>query len=58
MLVLNQHIRRLFLLGAIFFWDDDGLGRVEVPHWSDFDWMLAHSQLPADSADAADADTM
>ncbi|KTT98968.1 hypothetical protein SB4_09930 [Sphingomonas sanguinis] len=58
MLVLNQHIRRLLLLGAIFFWDDDGRGRVEVPHWSDFDWMLAHSQLPADSADAADAATM
>jgi hypothetical protein len=56
MLVLNQHIRRLFLLGAIFFWDDDGKGRVEVPHWSDFDRMLAHSQLPADSGDAADAD--
>lgn len=55
MLVLNQHIRRLFLLGAILFWDDDGRGRVEVPHWSDFDWMLAHSQLPADSGDAADA---
>lgn len=48
MLVLNQHIRRLLLLGAIFFWDDDGCGRVEVPHWSDFDWMPAHSQLQAD----------
>lgn len=44
MLVLNQHIRRLFLLGTIFLWEDSGRGRVEVPHWSDFDWMLSQSK--------------
>lgn len=43
MLVLNQHVRRLFVLGAIFFWDDDGLGRVEVPQWSDLDLILESS---------------
>lgn len=44
MLVLNQHVRRLFLLGAIFFWDDNGASRVEVPYWSDIEWMQAQQE--------------
>lgn len=40
-LVLNQHMRRLFMLGAIFFWDDDGTPKIEVPYWSDIEWMQA-----------------
>ena len=39
LLVLNRHLERLLLFGAIFLWDDDGDGRVEVPFWSDWNWL-------------------
>lgn len=46
-LVLNRHVERLLVNGAIFLWDDRGVGRVEVPYWSDWDWI-------ADQAAATD----
>lgn len=40
-LVLNRHVERLLVTGAIFLWDDGSpFGRVEVPHWSDWEWIL------------------
>jgi hypothetical protein len=36
--VLNRHLERLLLMGAIFLWDDGPEEvRAEVPFWSDFD---------------------
>lgn len=42
-LVLNRHVERLLVNGAIFLWDDAGVGRVEVPYWSDWDWIAAQA---------------
>lgn len=39
--VLNRHLERLLLAGAIFIWDDQGRGKVEVPFWSDWEWLMA-----------------
>ena len=41
--VLNRHVERLLVNGAIFLWDDGGVGRVEVPYWSDWNWIAAEA---------------
>jgi len=39
-LVLSRHLQRLLLAGAIFLWTTpEGQLMVEVPYWSDFDWI-------------------
>lgn len=48
-LVLNRHVERLLISGAIFLWDDGGVGRVEVPYWSDWDWISAQVAATDDS---------
>lgn len=42
-LVLDRHLERLLFTGAIFLWTDNSLCRVEVPLWSDLDWIRAQS---------------
>jgi hypothetical protein len=51
-LVLNRHLERLLLAGAIFLWDDGGQGRVEVPFWSDWEWMASEVEKRSKAAPA------
>lgn len=44
-LVLNRHLERLLFTGAIFLWTDSSVCRVEVPLWSDRDWILAQGTM-------------
>lgn len=46
-LVLARHVERLLVAGAIFIWDDDGRARVEVPFWSDLEWMATEAAAGA-----------
>lgn len=42
-LVINRHVQRLLLPGAIFFWESKDGPRVEVPYALDSDWLLAQA---------------
>jgi hypothetical protein len=59
-LVLNRHVERLLVTGAIFLWDDGSpFGRVEVPHWSDWQWILEQeAAAPAASRDEICAESV
>lgn len=45
-LVLSRHVQRLLFGGAIFLWTPpEGGVRVEIPFWSDLDWLAEQIRL-------------